>query len=205
MTQGPHSPAMRLAGDDRGATLIEFALIAPVLCLLLLCAFDMAHTLYVQTVLQGAVQKAGRDSSLEDGADPTVQAAIDAIVTQQVKALNADVNPTFDRKAYQTFAAASAKAEPWTDTDKDGKCDNGEPYEDDNGNGVWDSDVGAAGQGGAKDRTVYTVTLRYPHLFPIYGFIGGSNYVNLSATTILENQPYADQVLFDTPKIGNCP
>ncbi len=190
--------------DERGMAAVEFGIVAPVLCILLLCTFDLAHTLYMQTVLQGIVQKAARDSTLED-ADTDRIDQIDAIVTSQVKALNQSVTPTFTRRYYRTFADASAaKAEPWTDTDKDGTCDNGEPYEDDNNNAVWDKDGGNSGQGGAKDRTLYTVNLSYPHLFPIYDFIGGSGNVSLTATTVLENQPYSDQGSYATPKVLNC-
>jgi len=198
------SMRMGLARDTRGATLVEFGIIAPVLCMLLLCGFDMAHTLYMQAVLQGIVQKAARDSTFED-ADQNRLNQIDATITSQVQALNHSVTPIFTRRYYRTFADASAAmTEPWTDTDNDGTCDNGEPYEDDNNNGVWDQDGGNGGQGGAKDRTVYTVQLHYPHLFPVYNFIGGSNYVDLSATTILENQPYADQSVYSTPQVLNC-
>lgn len=190
--------------DARGATIVEFGIIAPVLCMLLLCAFDLAHTLYMQTVLQGIVQKAARDSSLED-ADATRISQIDASITSQVRQLNKNVTPTFSRRYYRTFAdAAAAKAEPWTDTNNNGTCDNGEPYEDDNNNNTWDRDGGNNGQGGAKDRTLYTVQLNYPHLFPIYGFLGGSGNVALSASTILENQPYSDQSTYTAPQVLNC-
>ena len=52
----------RLRDEQRGATLIEFAIVAPVLCLMLMGAFDIAHSLYVRTVTEGIMQKAGRDS-----------------------------------------------------------------------------------------------------------------------------------------------
>jgi hypothetical protein len=190
--------------DDRGVTIIEFGIVAPVLCMLLVCAFDLGHTLYMQAVLQGIVQKAARDSTLEN-ADTDQLALIDNKVLKQVRALNKSVTPIFTRRYYRTFAdAAAAKPEPWTDTDKDGTCDHGEPYEDDNNNGVWDKDGANGGQGGAKDRTVYTVQLSYPHLFPVYNFLGGAKNVNLVATTVLENQPYADQSSYTTPVVLNC-
>ncbi|MDQ9783691.1 hypothetical protein, partial [Serratia marcescens] len=81
----------------------------------------------------------------------------------------------------------------WTDTNENGICDDGEPYQDDNNNNVWDPDGGNAGQGGAKDRTVYTVTMTYPRFFPLYKMIGGSNTTKISASTVLQNQPYGDQ------------
>lgn len=199
--------ASRLGDDRRGNTAVEFAIVAPVMCLFLAGSFDMAHSLYTRAVLQGIVQKTARDSGLENSTDPTAQAALDAKVKNQVLALanNADVKIT--RRFYRTFSDAQlAKAEPWTDTDKDGTCDSGEPYQDDNGNNTWDKDGGDAGQGTAKDRTVYTVTMSYPRMFPIQGFLPGfGNKVVLVASTVLENQPYSDQQSYGSSVIRNCP
>lgn len=199
-------PHQRLQTDERGTTIVEFAIVAPVLCLLIVGAFDVSHTLYMQASLEGIVQKTARDSTLESNGTAAQQAELDAEVTTQVKLLSNTANVQFTRRFYRTFsAAAAAHAETWTDTDHDGTCDNGEPYEDANNNNTWDADGGDDGQGGAKDRTLYTVTVTYRHLLPIYGFIGGSNMVTMKATTVLENQPYADQGVYAPPTVRNCP
>ncbi len=193
------------ARDQRGATIIEFAIVAPVLSLMLVGAFDVAHTLYMRATLQGIVQKIARDATLES-ADDAAQTALDNKVTAQVRALANNSTITFTRRYYRTFSDASAaQAEAWTDTNHDGKCDAGEPYQDDNNNGVWDADGGDSGEGGAKDRAVYTVTVTYPRFFPLYKLIGGSNTTEITATTILENQPYSDQNSYGTPTVRNCP
>ncbi len=196
-----------LARDRRGVTVVEFAIVAPVMIMFLLGAFDMAHTLYMQGVLQGVVQKAARDSSLEDATDTTSQSTLDTRVRQQVKLLDSDANVTFSRRFYRTFSdAAAARAETWTvDSNHDGVCDNGEPFTDTNNNGVRDLDGGDAGQGGAYDRTIYKVTVSYPRLFPIDRFIGGSANTKLVASTILQNQPYGDQGSYAAPTTGHCP
>jgi len=198
--------ARALFDDRRGATLVEFAIVAPVMGLVLLGGFDAGHTLYMRSVLQGVLQKAARDSTLESGASSTVQATLDAKVTAQVKALanNATINIT--RRYYRTFEDASAaKAELWTDVNGNGKCDAGEPYQDANQNGTWDADGGNSGQGGAKDATVYTVNVTYPRFFPLYNFIGGSNISKVTASTVLRNQPYADQGSYGAATQKNCP
>ena len=84
----------KLRGDQGGTTLVEFAMIAPVLCLLLMGAFDIAHSLYLRTVMEGIMQKAGRDSTLETSSDDSVQDALDAEVKAQVRKLvkNADID-----------------------------------------------------------------------------------------------------------------
>ncbi|MBU1252917.1 pilus assembly protein [Qipengyuania sp. DY56-A-20] len=194
-----------LVGSQTGITLVEFGIVAPVLCVMLLGAFDMAHTLYARSVLEGTLQKAARDASLEAGTDAAVRAVIDQKVRDQVAPLVGDADIRFTRRFYRTFSdAAAARAETWTDSDSNGSCDNGEPYDDENNNGVWDSDGGNDGQGGAKDATLYTVRVSYPRFFPIYNLIGGSNTARLSASTVLRNQPYGDQGSYEAPQVRNC-
>ena len=192
----------RLADDRRGAAALEFAFVAPVLCLFLVGAFDTAHTLYMTATLQGVVQKTARDSSLE-GQNNTI---IDNRVRAQVSALANNSTITIKRRFYRTFALAKqAQAEPWLDINGNGTCDNGEGYTDNNGNLVWDADGGDAGQGGAKDRTVYTVTVSYPRMLPLWRYIGGSSTQTLTAQTVLENQPYGEQASYSTNVVTrNC-
>ncbi|ODP38506.1 TadE/TadG family type IV pilus assembly protein [Sphingomonas turrisvirgatae] len=202
--QRPRLPG--LAGDRAGVTVVEFALVAPVLCLVLLGAFDISHTLYARAALQGIVQKTARDSSLESGADTAEQTALDNKVKDQVRALANNATIDITRRFYRTFSeAAAAKAEVFTDTNGNGRCDAGEPYEDANGNSNWDKDGGSAGQGGAKDATLYTVTMTYPRFFPIYKLVGGSDTTKLTASTVLRNQPYSDQGSYGAIQVRNCP
>jgi Flp pilus assembly protein TadG len=192
--------------DQHGAAAVEFAIVAPVLCIMLLGALDIAHTLYMHTVLQGVIQKVGRDSTLESGADAQRQQVLDDRVRAQVHAIANNGDITITRRFYRTFTdAAQARAEVWTDTNNNGGCDDGEPYEDANLNGNWDADGGNAGQGGAKDATLYTVTVSYPRFFPIWRFIGGSDTTRLTAQTVLRNQPYSDQGSYGAKVVRNCP
>jgi hypothetical protein len=177
------------------------------LCLFLVGAMDIAHTQYMRTVLQGIVQKTGRDSGLEDATTPERQAAIDAAVTAQVRQLYSGVTPTFTRRVFSSYIQAAAKIpEIWTDTNLNGRCDAGEPYVDANNNNSWDDDGGTSGQGGAKDRVVYTVSVTYPRMLPLNRFIGGSPTTTVSATTVLQNQPYSDQQqIMPGIIVRNCP
>lgn len=195
-----------LARDERGATIVEFAIVAPVMILLLVGSFDFAHTLYTRAVLQGVVQKTARDSALETGADQDADDALDAKVTAMVKPLANNATLDFKRRYYRSFTSAqAAKAETYTDTNLNGKCDAGEPFIDTNSNGVWDKDGADGGQGGARDATLYTVTMTYPRMFPLPKMLsGGSNSVKLVAQTILKNQPYGDQATYAPPTIRNC-
>ena len=196
----------RLARDVRGATVIEFAIVAPVMGLLLLGGFDTAHSLYVRAALQGIVQKTARDSALESGVVSAQQTILDNKVRAGVMGIANTATVTITRRYYRTFSdAAAAQAEAWTDTNHNGTCDNNEPYQDDNNNSSWDSDGGDNGQGGAKDRTLYTVTMTYPRFFPLYKLIGGSTTTRISASTVLENQPYGDQGSYAASSVRHCP
>lgn len=198
----------RIARDERGATVVEFAIVAPVMGLLLLGAFDVAHTLYMRAALEGVVQKAARDATLESGLAGATQTALDDKVRNQIRALANNGTVTITRQWYHNYEqAAASRFEPWTDTNDNGICDGpqgltpGEPYEDTNGNGVWNATGGNLSQGGAKDAVLYTATVSYPRFFPLNNFIGGSNTTTVRAKTILRNQPYGDQ---GAPVVRTC-
>ena len=188
----------RLAGDERGATIVEFALVLPVLMTLLLGLFDTGYNLYTSAILQGAIQKAARDSTLE-GATP---ADLDAKVTSTVHNIAPQSTIVFSRKSYTSFSDIGTP-EDFTDVNNDGTCDAGEPYEDENGNGTWDTDRGVTGNGGARDAVLYSVTVSYPHMFPLPSFVGMSNTYTMKSETVLRNQPFDNQTTIQ-PVTRNC-
>lgn len=179
----------RLTRDARGVTAIEFAIVAPVMMILLMGISDLAYQVYAQSILNGAMQKAARDSAIQGGGDNT--ATIDAKVTAMVKNIAANATITFSRKNYDSFSVI--KPEPFVDSNGNGVRNPGECFTDINGNGSWDADPGVAGQGGANDVTVYTATVTYPHLFPVTGLFGWPSTQTITAATLLKNQPYATQ------------
>jgi Flp pilus assembly protein TadG len=207
------APALRgLARAQEGVTIIEFALVLPAFLVMLLGALDIGHTLYMQSVVQGAVQKAARDGTLETaaGAGSTSRGAIDAVVESQIKKLHRHADITISRRFYRTFSqAAAAQAEPFTDSasgpSQNGICDDGEPYVDNNNNNTWDADGGnAINAAGARDNVVFTVNVAFPRMFPIDRLIGGHGTTHVSATTVLSNQPYGDQGTDGTPTVRHC-
>jgi Flp pilus assembly protein TadG len=177
--------------DESAVTVVEFGIVAPVMLLMLMGFFDLAQTEYARSVLQGAMQMAARNSTLESGL--TSQTAIDAYVENQVTPV-VSKSPTYtvSRLSYSDFTNVG-KAEPYTDTNGNGKYDKGECYQDVNGNGQWDSDMGASGQGGADDAVLYTMTVSYKRLFPMAGMLGWPAKQQITATTVLRNQPYNAQ------------
>ncbi|HEX7849902.1 MAG TPA: TadE/TadG family type IV pilus assembly protein [Vicinamibacterales bacterium] len=178
-----------LRHDQRGAALIEFALVTPVMLVMLMGFGDMLYQVYTQSILDGELQKAARDSGIEGGAANT--STIDAKVQTMVKKIAPGATFTSTRKSYDSFSEVAP--EPFTDANGNGVRDPGECFTDENGNGTWDQDPGIAGQGGASAVTVYTMTATYPRLFPVAGLLGWPQTQTVSATTLLKNQPYATQ------------
>jgi Flp pilus assembly protein TadG len=222
----------RLLAEKRGGTALEFAFIAPVFLTIVMGGMDFGHTLYVQTVIQGAVQKAARDSALENGATTADQVAIDTRVRNSIAEINNQANVQITRRFYRTFStAAAAQAELFTDTNANGTCDNNEPYTDANRNNTWDADGADAGQGGARDVTVFKVVTTYPSMFPTRHlinfvsqlfvapdkqFVKNAHNVSdaslatplgtttITAQTVLGNQPYGDQQVYGAAINRNC-
>lgn len=188
-----------LLRDAAGATAVEFALIAPTFLLMLMGCFDLGYTLYVNSMLQGAIQQAARNSTIE-GATTATQ---DALVSTAVKAVAPQATLIFTRQNYTSFSDVG-KPEDWTDVDNNGTCNGGETFQDLNGNGRWDSDRGKTGQGGARDAILYTVNVTYPRPFAMAALARFSPTVTLQTETVLRNQPYNTQANA-APVTGTCP
>jgi Flp pilus assembly protein TadG len=179
--------------DRRGGALVEFAMVLPIMLTLGMGMMELAYQAYIQAVLTGAVQKAGRDSTIENANTTT----IDAGVLQAVRNLNGNAAyvggyPT--RKSYASYGAITP--ESFTDANGNGHYDSGECFTDTNGNETWDADPGLSGGGNADDTVVYTVKITYPRLFPVTQWIGWGNSVTLTAVTALKNQPWSGQTTY---------
>lgn len=190
----------RVSRDKRGTTIAEFAVVLPVMMMIIMGLLDLCYKEYAIAMLQGSVQKAARDSSLQTGA--TNATALDTSVRTLFKQINNTLPNsafTFTRRNFSDFSPAGL-IEP--STGPGGRCRPpviGPPavsytFTDWNNNGIWD-DGAVAGVGGAQDVVLYTVTVQYDSLFPIGTLIGMSPQQTVSATTVLRNQPYANQAV----------
>lgn len=187
----------RAAGDRRGLAAVEFALLLPVLCVALLGLMDIGYRYYLWAQLDGIVQKAGRNSTLES----KTPADIDAEVRARVLTLNKAARVDIERRAYSTFNNVR-QPENYRDTNGNGRYDSGECFEDENGNGVWDQDMGRTGSGGgARDVVQYSVKVDFKRLFPAALTFGGSNDDSMTVRTVLRNQPWDRQ---NVPAVVRC-
>lgn len=196
-----------LRHDQNGVAAIEFAFVMPPFMLMFLGAFDVGYSLYFRGVLDGAIQESARSSALESAVVVTNSQAgyeaQDAQLENKLKDLAVDIDVTFDRKSYFSFKDV-ARPEKFSESNANGVCDNNEQYDDENANAQWDEDVGVDGAGGPKDVVLYTVTVKYKRIFPLWAFIGQSQDNTFSSSTVLKNQPYDNQSGQQVVVVRNC-
>lgn len=178
----------RFRRDARAVAAIEFALTAPLFLLVLMGIFDYCWQMYAQQVLQGAVSQAGRDSTIETYASN--QDALDTRVREQVLRVFRSADVSFSRKSYDKFDQVGTE-ERYTDANHNGSYDSGECYDDSNGNGGWDPDRGRNGNGGADDVVLYTASMTFDRVLPVWRMLGQPQSTTLSYSTVLRNQPFA--------------
>jgi Flp pilus assembly pilin Flp len=183
------SPARlrRVARDLRGSTIVEFALIFPVLCMVLLALFDLGYRSYVAAVLQGSMHEAARLSTV-GGKTP---AQIDAHITTRLRDLSNDGTIVVITRSYSAFADIQKPEKITQDTAPLLAYNVGDCYEDANGNHTYDLDRGTTGLGGADDIVNYQVSITFNRLVPLGYFLGWSDTQAISGSTVLRNQPFA--------------
>ncbi|MDR6833769.1 MULTISPECIES: pilus assembly protein [unclassified Sphingopyxis] len=177
----------RLRRNERGNSVVEFALTAPLFLIILLGILDFSWQYYAKLELQGVVNAAARAATLEGNA--LSQTALDNEVRRKVLNVFPRGEVTFVRKAYDSYSEVG-DPEAFTDGNANGRYDSGECFEDVNGNSSWDADRGQTGNGGAEDIVRYTASLKMTRVIPIWKFLGQSEESTLVATTVLRNQPY---------------
>ena len=187
----------RLASDESGATIVEFALILVPMLIIILGFMELGYQSYVRSVLQGTLNDVARTATVEtpelgDEALP-LETRIENYVKERMHPLVAAGTYDFQIDNYQDFSGVGQPEALVTDVNKNGQYDSGDCWEDTNPNGTFDTDGARAGVGGADDVVVYDVTLSAPHLLPIGGFLGVPDHFNARARTMSKRQPYAQQ------------
>lgn len=180
----------RLRDHARGATLLEFGLVAGPLILTIMAIGDLGYQSYLRSVTRGVLEKAARAASVG-----TLNSTdIDTYIEAQMAAINSKNGTTSTtKKSYYNFSRVGKPEKITTDTAPLGTYNSGDCYEDANGNGSYDTNSGAAGLGGADDIVYYEVTISMPRLFPMAKLLGWSATQSATASTMVRNQPWANQ------------
>lgn len=180
----------RLHADERGATLLEFGLVAMPLCLFIMGVGDLGYQSYLRAVTQGVLDKAARAASV--GTLDTTQ--IDSFINTQMQTINSKNGTTsVVKKSYYNFSRVGKPEKITSDTAPLGSYNSGDCFEDANGNGAYDASGGSTGLGGADDIVFYEVTVSMPRLFPMARLLGWSATQTTTANVTIRNQPWSNQ------------
>jgi Flp pilus assembly pilin Flp len=188
-----------LAADDRGVTVVEFAIVAPVLVLMLIGGFDLAHQSYARSVLQGALNDAARRAAVEDpefvAAGDTLEERVANLIIRQVEPITPSATIDIEQRNFYDFSGIGNPEKLMTDVNGNGQYDEADRdcFADLDEDGEYDTDTGRDGIGGANDVVFYEATLTMPRLVPLHGFLGVAPEYNLRAETAIRNQPYDAQ------------
>ena len=184
---------LRHLGRDRsGATIVEFAMILPALCVLLLGIFELGYRSYAASVVQGALHDAARLAtvggvSMED---------INARVTERLSNFAEQGTVDIETHSYAEFSGVGIPEEITTDTVPLGEYNEEDCFIDTNGSGEWEADGGAAGVGNSEDVVRYRVSLTVKEIVPISRLLvdyGWTEFNTISGNTVLRNQPYGSR------------
>ena len=191
MTLAPTNSSARIVGDQRGTTIIEFAVVAPVLLMIIIGGMEIGHLGYVKGITRAELQVAARDSGLESNSSS--QNAVDAALRDRIKTVIPNASISIQRRSYTDFTDVNTP-EDFNDSNGNGLYDPNECFTDMNGNARWDADRGRSNsQGGADDVVLYTVSVSYNKIFPLWKLIGQPSTNVISAETTLRNQPFGVQ------------
>ena len=191
----------RLGCDQRGATIVEFAVIAMPMCVLLMGGLELGYNSYVRSTLQGALHDAARVAAVENPILATEGDTVEEQVANMIKDTVAHVAPNavvdVDQKSYFEFSSIGEPEKLMTDNNGNGKYDASDEdcFEDANGNGTFDPDSGKSGtNGGADDVVLYTAKVSAPRILPLDRLVPGvSEKVEYTLRAAVRNQPYGQQ------------
>ena len=176
--------------DVRGATLVEFAIVAMPLIVMMMAMFDLGFREYISIQLAGALDQSARQVTVGTA---TNAAAIKASVTTQIRTILPVATVNVIPSSYDAFSKVGKPEPITTDTAPIGVYNKGDCFEDENGNGVWDSDSGLNGTGGSDDIVYYTAIVTYPEIVPMRRLLGWPATETVTGTAMMKNQPYASQ------------
>jgi hypothetical protein len=193
----------RLLGDRRGASAVEFALVAPLALAITTAAFE-GFTLHAAGIaLERGAAAAARAGAIGRGDRATVvRETLIAHVCPPDGAicyLSGRALPPGDdgvasplRITFRAFGDPRVidTPEPFADTDPpNGRRDPGETFVDVNGNGVWDVDLSRAGLGGPGDFVTYEATMLQPIRHPVLQAALGAEIERAVVFTV-RNEPF---------------
>jgi len=179
-----------LAACESGIAALEFAFIAPVFILLLMGIIEFSMIMFTSTVMESATNttaRLGKTGYVPPGLS-RAQAIIENIENRTLGLLDPN-KITLSNQIYSNLDKIGQPEPCINPTSSPCPGTAGVNFQDINGNGQWDPDMGKAGEGGAGDIVVYTVSYPWKVNTPIVSSIIGST-ITLTARTVVKNEPF---------------
>jgi hypothetical protein len=186
----------RLWQDRNGAAVLEFALVLPPLCLILVGMFEVAMVTFCQASMEGALREAGRygvtgqdEATIDERKEKILE-----IVDHYTLGLFNIEDATVTTKVHSDFSGVGGASigEPITyDANGNGEYDAAtDEYQDVNGNGEYDDPREDAGE--RAEIVEYTVEYDWPLMTPFMANIMGNadGKIPLKASIVLRNEPW---------------
>jgi len=175
----------------KGVSALEFALVAPIMLLTITGIIDMMLVLFVTSLMEGGMRDASRLG--RTGYNPPAGTREEAILQKIADATLGLVDISqaqISMLTYQDFGAIG-QPEDYTDVNGNSQHDDGEPWVDTNGNGVWDEDQGTAGAGSSSSIVQYTVRYDWKLLTPFLPtFLPNGDTFPIVVTAAVRNEPW---------------
>lgn len=152
---------------EQGATLVEYALVAPVFFLMLCGLFEISAVLFVLVTMDSAVNEISRFGRTGDTITGETQlATARRILVDHTYGLIDTSRVVFRIQPVVTFTAADTSP----------------------------AIVQSVDFGGTSANVIYTITYPWTIMTPFVSTaaFGGSTTVNLSATAVVKNEPFAE-------------
>jgi len=183
-----------LSGDERAASAVEFALVAPALVLLLLGILEFGLLMAAQVTLSNAVAETAR-YGITGRTEPEREReeVIRDLVEESAAGLFDSSLLEFESLVYPDFSSVG-RPEPFDDDNGNGIRDPGESYQDLNGNGQWDEDMGVPGAGGPDEVVLYRVRYPWRLLLPVFRpFFPPDGELDIEASVAVRNEPFPSE------------
>ena len=181
-------PIPRLRRCESGATAVEFALVLPLMILVIVGGLEMAIVLFIGSSIEAAVMEASRYGATGTEVGVSRGERVLEIVGGRTYGLLDMDQVDMDTLVYESFADIG-QPEPFTDQDGNHVYNSGEPFVDVNGNGQWDADMGAAGLGGPSDVVVYRLSYSWGLVTPMLRELLGESVTHVSSIAV-RNEPF---------------
>ncbi len=174
-----------------GVTMLEFALIVPVLVTLLVAIIELSLIYMTQALMENASASAsrlGKTGYVASGMtrEQTILADLQRFNNQLFRVDEMSVTSLSYARIQDI-----GQPEPFVDANHNNQWDTTERYDDINNNGQYDTDQGTPGYGGSGNVVVFTLAYPWRIMTPLLGEALGEGGVRvLSARMVVKNEPY---------------